>query len=437
MNDNPFQMKQEASALRKQKRYQEALDLYKVLWTDHRAICDHWDGWGYAQSLRKAGRSEEALVVCEEVHTLKPDFDYNNNLYAWCLYDQAIAGTTDEQIESDETAFFDAADRIMALVEPGKYSPYGRALFRVIDYLKSRASYPTERVLEWTGKVTPDQLSTEVGHGTGDHGKPMEYASEREKWYAERCRALFEAGDFQACITLADEALGAFTQFHYDNDVWFRWRRARAEAALGDTQTAIQDLQSLLTRKKDWFVYHRIAQYQYEQGQLKDAWGNAINAALGPGDLEYKWELFLLMGMILRDQGELGEARRHILLAARIRQEHDWKIPQELASAIGELDVDMAATVTAVDLQRALKKMWLAAKQADLPRGTGEVIKFVSDGRAGFIAGDDGKHYYFKVAWYIGPREWLSEGLLVEFLIEKNQNPDQRDNAIFVTPLKN
>ena len=74
------------------------------------------------------------------------------------------------------------------------------------------------------------------------------------------------------------------------------------------------------------------------------------------------------MGMILRDQDELDEARRHILLAARIRQEHDWKIPQELASAIGELDVDMAATVTAVDLHRALKKMWLAVKQADLPR---------------------------------------------------------------------
>lgn len=435
--NNPFQMKEQASALRKAEKFQEALELYKVLWTDHRAICDHWDGWGYAHSLRKVGRSQEALVVCQEVHASAPDFEYNNNLYAWCLYDQAISRVTDEQIESNEAAFFEAANTIVELVQPGKFSPYARTLLRMVDYLKSRASYPTDRILEWTGKITPDKLSSEVGHGKDERGKPREFASDQEKWYAERCKALLEANEFQACIDLANEALGAFPTFHYDNDVWFRWRRALAEAGLGNTQAAIEDLQSLLARKKDWFIYHRIAQYQYEQGQLKDAWGNAINAALGPGDLEYKWELFLLMGMILRDQDELDEARRHILLAARIRQEHDWKIPQELASAIGELDVDMAATVTAVDLHRALKKMWLAVKQADLPRGTGEVIKFVSDGRAGFIAGDDGKHYYFKVSWYKGPKEWLSEGLLVEFLIEKNPNPDQRNNAIFVTPLKN
>lgn len=428
-----FEMKLQASTLRKQNKFQEALELYSVLWADNREICDEWDGWGYAQSLRKVGRSQEALMVCREVHASKPDFEYNNNLYAWCIYDQAIAKVTDEQIEPNEPAFFEAANTIMALVMPGTYSPFARTLLRVVDYLKSRASYPANQILEWTGKITPDQLSTEVGRGgKDDHGKQREFASDREKWYAERCKALLEANEFQACIALADEALVSFSTFHYDNDVWFRWRRALAEAGLGDKETAVKEIQSLLSRKQDWFIYHRMAQFQYDMGQFDDAWSNAVDAALGPGDLEFKWELFLLMGLILRNQDHMDEARRHVLLAARIRQERDWKMPQELVQAIADLDVDMTSDTAAFDLQKDLRNQWRTAKLANLPRCSGKIVNILPNGRAGFITGDDGHDYYFKLSSFQGSRHGLTEGLMVEYRIEKNPNPDRRDNAIFV-----
>ena len=36
-------IKQQASALRKQQKFEEAVALYRVLWQEHREECDEWD----------------------------------------------------------------------------------------------------------------------------------------------------------------------------------------------------------------------------------------------------------------------------------------------------------------------------------------------------------------------------------------------------------
>jgi len=106
------EMKQQASMLRKQGKYQEAIPLYRELWDGNRDQCDEWDGWGYAHSLRKEGRSQDALDICRQVYQMKPDFDYNKSLYGWCIYDLEIK-RDDAQIEQNEGRFLKAANAIL------------------------------------------------------------------------------------------------------------------------------------------------------------------------------------------------------------------------------------------------------------------------------------------------------------------------------------
>ena len=430
---NVVEMKQRASALRKQQRYEEALALYRVLWEEHREECNEWDGWGYAQSLRKLGRSQEALDVCRETYPLRPDFDYLRNLYAWCVYDLEIK-RDDSEIETNEGRFLNAANAILDLVEPGQYTPYTRTVIRVIDYYKERAAYPAARILEWSDRLDPAELSDQPGHGTDNTGKPLEYASDREKWYAARSKALLEVGRFQDCVALAEKALSEFSRFHHDNDIWFKWRAAQAKAELGDKETAIEELQSLLSRKKDSFIYHKIAKYLFELGHIDEALDHTVEAALGPGELGYKWELFLLMGEILEAQSKSDDARKHVLLAARIRQEQDWRIPPELSQAVQDMGVDMSTDVSVQDLHRELRRYWQSLKVADMSEGKGEIKNMLSHGKAGFISGDDGEDYYFKVSSFRGPRHLLEYGQRVSFHIEKNPDPNKRDIAVFVKP---
>lgn len=437
MNDLT-QMKQQARALREQEKYSEAVQIYQVLWSEQRASCNEWDGWGYAQSLRKLNRSAEALDVCREVHRLKPDFVLNRNLYAWCIWDLYIARVDDEQIAANSSEFFRAASAILDLGEPGDYSPFARTLLRVVKYLKERPGYPAQQILEWTGKVSPDQLSPKVGIGSDGKGGQMEYASEREQWYSARCKALREAERYQECIDLATEALEAVQRFHHDDDVWLKYHRARAMSGLGDNAAAVDELRALLPRKKDWFVYRDIAQCLYNLGQFDEALASSLDAALAPlPEIENKWRLFLLMGWIIRDQGKLEDAKRHVLLAARVRQKRsDWTgTPKELAQTIAELGVDLNSGISTDDLQQELQRIWRSAKFAGRPRVQGMIKNLLQDRDAGFIQGQGGEDYYFKFKSFKGPHHMLQPGLAVVFYVEKNPDPSKRDIAVEIRPV--
>lgn len=425
--------RQQAMTLRQQGQYDEAIALYATLWKDHRASCTEWDGWGYAYCLRKAHRPEEALDVCREVYKMKADFEQLRNLYGWCIYDLEIANRDDSEIGQNATQFFKAVSAILGLVEQDQFSPCVRTVFRVIDYYKkSRTSYPANEILEWTDRLELDQLSREVGHGTNRRGKPIEYASDREKWYAERCKALFELGRFQECLALSQQALADIAKFHFDNDIWIRWRMALSKGRLGEQEDAICDLKDILCSKRDWFIQRDVARLLYEIEHFDEALKYAVEAALNSGDLEYKWELFLLMGSILEALSKTDEAKKHVLLAAKLRQEHEWRFPQDLQAAIGRLNVDIDTDTSSVELHEKLKSYWNSLKLANLPRVTGEVKNLMGHGRSGFIRGDDGNDYYFKLGSFQGPKDRVVSGLRVVFFVEENPRPDQCDNAVFV-----
>ena len=132
----------EANALRKAHKYQQAIPLYQTLWDGDKK--DPWDGWGYAFCLRKTGKLSEALDVCREVYRLSPTLDVNRSLYAWCVYDLEIK--TDEV--HNPGRFLKAANGITQLTEQkDKYAPYTYTVFKVCKHLLQRNH--AEDALEW------------------------------------------------------------------------------------------------------------------------------------------------------------------------------------------------------------------------------------------------------------------------------------------------
>jgi tetratricopeptide (TPR) repeat protein/cold shock CspA family protein len=431
-------LKNRAGDARKGKRYDEAVQLYESVWTNFRDQCDEWDGWGYAYTLRKLGRSKEALQVAHEVYEQVPDFSYNSNLYAWCLYDVYMKQSPQEAARN-ESAFMRSALQIAELCQSDPYSqfsPYVRTVFQVIDYFKAKPTNQSGSILAWTDKLDPAQLSEACGQGPGRDGRTVEYASDREKWYAARTAALLDAEQYQACIDLAKEALGSFARFHYDNDVWFHWRIAQAHAELGEHEAAIPELEGMLSRKRDWFVYHRIAESQYALGEKDKALTNAATAAQGRGDLEYKWKLFLLMGRLLHEKGQEEAAQKHVALAARLCDEQEWDYKPELVQALQDLDVQIDPEWTSQSLYRELRDSWKALRFADRQQMQGYIKTMLPHGKAGFITGDSGEDYYFRTGDFRGRRGRLDAGLRVTFYVEKNPNPKQSDNAVSVQEAK-
>ncbi len=429
------QLRAQAQNLRKGKKYEEARALYESLLRDHQEACDKWDRWGYAFCLRKLGRAEEAVAISREVYEADPDFDYIKNLYGWSLYDLEISKSVQE-IAQDVTPFFRAVGTIIDISDPhDQYSPYARTIMKVIEYFNDRATYAPEKVIEWTDKLDAHALSLETSRGKDRRGKTIEYPSDRERWYAWRCKALYEGEYFEECIALSEEALQSIPGFHFNNDIWIRWRRALAKGKLGSHDEAIADLEAVLKIKHDWFLQRDMAWLLYEIGRLDQALEYTAKAALDPAGLEYKWGLFLLMAQILEAQSELEMARKHALLAAALRQENEWKSTENLEAMLTKLGVD-AQGVSSRELSRELKSYWGSLKFDKMAEMKGEITSLLPHGNAGFIRGDDGNDYYFKTRSFRGSRHRLKGGLYVHFRIEKNPDPQQRDIALNIVEME-
>jgi hypothetical protein len=63
---------------------------------------------------------------------------------------------------------------------------------------------------------------------------------------------------------------------------------------------------------------------------------------------------------------------------------------------------------------------------------SGIVKNLVSSGKAGFIHGENGSEYYFRVQWYRGSRHRIQPRLRALFHAEKNVEPSKKDNAVYV-----
>ncbi len=116
----------------------------------------------------------------------------------------------------------------------------------------------------------------------------------------------------------------------------------------------------------------------------------AVDAALGPGDLAFKWELFALMGDLLAAQGKPDRRRQHYRLASALRAEQGWREDSDLAAHVRELPP--APAQPAKDLVRELEGTWRALKFADQERVTGEIERTDPGKRTGTIRADDGRH---------------------------------------------
>lgn len=417
MSDIPS-LKKNALELRKNKQYSEAVNLYLELWSDHRDACNEWEGWGLATCLRKLGDSEKALEVCREVYQLNSDFQKGNDLYAWCIYDTEIK-KNDEQIEKDEKSFFKAANAILDLTVQDQYSPYVKAVFRVIDYItKKNISYPANDILQWINKLDPTSLSRDPFSYQDKENKHREIPSDQEKWYAIKTKALYKDGDYEECIELCENAFNEITKFHYDNNIWFKRRIALSKSHLGDKKNAVIELESILQNRKEWFIQHELAQRYYELGDNQKALSNAIEAALNFGKDENKWELFVFMAQILRDQGKPGDARNHLAFALKIREEKGWKIPESLDKMLIEYNIDPNDRTSRRELFKKLRTFWETEKYSSLPCMNGVVKKILANGNTGFITGNDKKDYYFQIREYKDNRRRLKEGLGVKFILE-------------------
>lgn len=274
--------------------------------------------------------------------------------------------------------------------------------------------------------------------------KPMEFASDKENWFAFKTKALFETQQYQECFELSKQALETFEKFHYSNEVWFARRIALSKKHLGNSADALNELLQVLRRKKEWFIQSEVAEIYKENGDFEKAFKYAIEAINNFGDLEYKVGLLVLIAELLEKKQENELSFKHNMLSKLLRQQEEWKVPQTLDFALQSSGYAQVQLEQLPNLKKELKNYWNSFKPQQLQQTgnnnqqlTGKIDRILHNdekGADGFIKYDNNKSVYFRV----NPTDELIKkigiGLEVTFKILPPKEEGKKERAVNIKP---
>ena len=435
-----FDFSRQIADFKKEKRYSEALSHFKENKT----------------AFSKELLSNNEYIVSDIISCLRYTNQFDAGFLFLKIYDIEIAGNQKERILTaygwllwskyksenentnnfdDETQFFDEdednfqqqdfhydknelIERIETLIPIllGLNSDFSKTLvsnlFSIV--LKSEKKKPAPNwklVNDFCNQIDHNLLSTHcstIQVERKGRAQDMELASDFENWYAYKTKALMKLGEWQECCDTSKEALERIQNFHYSNDVWFSRRVALSKKNLGNTEDTIQELETILKKKPEWFIQKELAELYFEKDDLDTAFKMAIDAINNFSPLEFKVDLLFLTSKILNKQGKSDLAFKHLSLSKLVRQDEEWKVPRKLFDELNQFRQSEIQLSELKNLKSELNKYWNTFNKNDNRKRhqkhksnsenlQGEIIKLLHDnerGKDGFIKSNDNEFYF-------------------------------------------
>ena len=410
-----------ASNFRKEKHYLQAIEIYQNLYNQNGVIFEKFDLWSFAFCLKNALNYTKALDICRTCYKKFPDFELNKSLYAQCIYKTEI----DTNKIIDEKIFEKAANAIIKLCkQDDKYAPYKRTVFAVLSYHTKKSIYKPENILFWLEKLSLEQLSKDCFSIVKD-GKNIEFASDFEQYYMFAVKANYMSGNFEKCKELCVSASKEISKFHYSNDIWFARSFALCLYKTGEPEKAVSKLIEISHKKKEFFIFHEIAEIYFELQNIEKAEYFAIIAIKTGENFEKKLKLLTLLAKIFQKKEKVEISVKHSEFRDFIKKQY-FDTSQEVKNDIENIKKRVR------ELKKELSAVWNTVSEAQKIKLSGKIIKLLENSKAGFIKTDKEKSYYFSIKDVKGNKE-LKEGSLVSFVLAQGfDKKKQKETEIAV-----
>lgn len=436
--------------LRKNKKYQEALNIYKSKIYDRHNInlirSDPWLIFNIMYCLRKIGKSTSAIEFYDNYLKNKLSTETPNQVkreYGWSLYD-IYSSTTNEKTEykgiTNNSTKIEDFIKIISLVD--EYLLFTRLLFLLCEIETRKEVSDWEKIAEYMGKYSPEQFSEDtyrVKKNIKGREKIIEIASDRERYYILYSKALFHLERYDECIGICREALEQIERFHFGNNLWFTRRLSVSYNRIGNLDKAIEGFERIIKIKKDWFIQFELANLYFIKKKMNESLVMGCRAAINGGYSEYKVKMFVQLGHIFSASNIGNLPCLHFNLSKTIRDEKGWKIPEELQTCLETFGCSETKKVS-VDQYEHLKPQWERYASVKLEidgviESTGEISAILHTGSNGdgFINDKDGRGIYFRFPVVKGNKDHIKNGRKVWVKAKKRMHKGKQVwNAIKV-----
>lgn len=424
---------------KKSNQFQQVLDYFKkekVNFSSEQISNDKFLISNIITSLRKINKSHfvNNFIASYNILINENTDEILLNAYGWSLYDICKSEVSHNNYNKEKLLQIVQYPIYLISLKKSDFS-YSiiSNIFRLILKVEKHKLNPDWNFINnFCNLFNPEILSLECG--TSEiRGKTTEFASDKENWYATKSKALFELNHFQECYEVSKLAISNIDSFHYNNDLWFARRIALSKKALGNINEAIEGLEEIYKKRREWFIKKELADLYFEIGEIEKSFEYAIDAICKNGfsKLEFKIGLILLIGKILKAQNKIDLSIKHFLLVKIIREENGWKLPQELTDELNQINLE---TISHESLKRELIKYWqsLQPKQNNFIRKNnlliGNIKTILNDnekGKNGFLT-SNGKDYYFLLPKHIKFIDKIQLNTKVKFEILQLEDGKER-----------
>lgn len=410
----------------REKRYSEALDLYrKVLSEKSLQTVENYCRASYAAS--RCNEPKTGFLWAKQAYEVDPENPYVLQAVAWAFY--FYLNFLKDKASSDYIITW--LTRLASKPSSETAKPFALAVIQAVPQLLEKESPPFLSVIRWLNQIDPEVLSNEPLVIQQNENSKLELASQRETLWSLRTQVLYEAGWYAECIDMCNKALAQPFQWHYNNDIWITRRKALSHEALGQHAEAIDIYEKSLIRREEWFIQYEYARLLKIRGDENKALERAARALLAEGQLASKIHLIRFMAQLLEETGRSAEAALHYQFWIAIYQEKGWRIPdtENLKNEWLHSQHDVR------QLLMEARKYWKLLQHQSQPRLTG-IIQHMNEGNlSGFILAENGKKLYFSRKDWQSPTTEPRKGLKVEFIVVQRLHPKTQkpvENAIMV-----
>jgi tetratricopeptide (TPR) repeat protein len=331
-----------AKALLNEGKAQEAASLYNET---QEKFSDELNGWdvSFMVTCQRGGGDINNLKVLVEKHK---EFKSVRNLYSWLLYDLHVKNFDTADLQNHEVGIEELltyADQKDSNAEDADDypCPYTMAVLKIIKHYK-KPNFNIFKIAHWIEKLDPTKLSHKENVFVDPTGKERRIASPFEDYYATLSKLKFKEEKYQECVETCDFALGAIDEFHYDNDIWFKRRKALSLIKLGVEDEGFELLLSLSENRKGdkWFLYHEIAKVLFEHEDYEQALKYCIKGIQAFGDEAFKINLLILTARCLFKLERTDDASILANYMVGIGMQYDLNEKADLTKVIDYFAID-------------------------------------------------------------------------------------------------
>jgi len=291
----------------------KSLDVCLEMHINYPSEFNNYDAVNLLQAAR-ASKRVDINNLPEIIENFK-DYEIVSSLCGWYVFDNFIKHKTPQVILNSENlinSYINIIKQKDISVDDKYPCPFSIILFNLIE-AHSNNLFNANKIYEYCKKINPEFLSKKTSEFKDKEGKTKENPSDLETYYQYYTKACDKLNKNNEAIDACEQGLKAIEDYHYDNDLWFQMRIARAYRNLKDYDTSEKKYLEIINSRAGstkYFLFKEYSELLYEQERYEESWIQSLRSGIQLYDVQFSAGILLHQSRLLARLDRIDEAKK-------------------------------------------------------------------------------------------------------------------------------